>query len=106
MSFSRLVDEDRRLVILRLLAEDPDYTINDSLLTKMLPGFGHGVSADRLRGDLHWLAEQGLLALDCIPRPSAPDASLLYVARLLERGDDVAHGRAAASGVARPRPGR
>lgn len=89
--------EDRRLVILRYLSEDDDYSLNDSMLDKCLAGIGHGVSRDVLRSDLAWLAEQGLVTAD--------EVGAILVATLTARGDDVAKGRAVVPGVARPRPG-
>lgn len=89
--------EDRRLVILRYLSEDDDYSLNDSMLDKCLAGIGHGVSRDVLRADLAWLAEQGLLTTE--------EVGTIVVATLTGRGDDVAKGRAVVPGIARPRPG-
>lgn len=94
--FQTLLREDRRLVLLRLLADGDDYAANVFLLQAALPGFGHSVSEDVLRGDLAWLAEQGLITT------SEPGGVLL--AKLTRRGDDVAAGRARVPGVKRPRP--
>lgn len=97
MSYATLVAEDRRLVMLRLLCESQGYTANEYLLTQALAGFGHAVSHDRVRADLDWLAEQGLVTLT--------DPGQVYVAALTGRGDDAAQGRARVSGVKRPAPG-
>jgi len=92
--FSAFLREDQRLVILRILADLPAYRANSSVLTMGLANFGHGVSRDQTKTELHWLAEQGLVALE-------PVESVL-VATLTERGADVAAGRARAPGVKRP----
>ena len=98
MSYQRFVTEDRRLAILRILSEDTDYTVNDSILSTVLTTFGHDVPRDTLRADLAWLAEQELVTVDPIRD------GRIYVARLSGRGLDVAQGRAVVPGVKRPRP--
>lgn len=97
MRFSEFARERRRLSALQLLAEAPGYSHNDGVLRAGLAAVGHAVSADALRGDLAWLAEQGLVAVE--------EVGEVRVARLTERGEDVAAGRAGCPGVARPRPG-
>lgn len=95
------LQEDRRLVILRLLGEQISYKANSSVLTTALDHFGHAMSRDRVRTELAWLAEQGLVRLS---QATADGAVLL--AELTERGHEVKDGLANVPGVARPRPGR
>lgn len=95
-SFLKLQEEDRRLTILLLLSESPDYKANHFLIQSALDGFGHTVSGDRLKADLAWLGEQGLLTV-------AETGSVL-VPQLSDRGLDVAQGRVTHPGVKRPRP--
>lgn len=95
-SFSQALEEDRRLTILILLAGAAGYEANQFLLQSALDGFGHMVSQDRLRADLAWLAEQGLVSVD------SPGG--VQIAKLTGRGLDVAQGRANHPGVKRPRP--
>lgn len=94
--FSDLLRADRRLVILRLLADGDDYAVNLYLLHAAMPGFGHVVSVDAIEADLAWLEEQGLVTVS--------ETGGLKIARLTNRGDDVATGRARVPGVKRPRP--
>lgn len=94
--FQSLLREDRRLVLLKLLADGDDYSANIYLLHMALPGMGHTCSEDMIRTDLEWLAEQGLVTV------SEPGGVL--VAKLTGRGDDAAAGRARVPGVKRPRP--
>ncbi|MBF0249950.1 MAG: ArsR family transcriptional regulator [Alphaproteobacteria bacterium] len=98
MSFKDLVSANRRIIILQVLSEDGDYAHNDGVLRSALAGLGHDVSADAMRTELAWLAEQGLITSETV--------GPYTVARLTERGLDVAHGRALAPGVERPGPGR
>lgn len=92
--FAQYLAEDRRLVILRILAEIPGYRSNSSLLTQLLGNFGHSPSRDQVKTELHWLQEQALVSVD--------DVNDVLVARLTERGADVAAGRAVVSGVKKP----
>ena len=94
--FADLLESDRRLVILRCLSEDPSYDLNESILQSMLGSLGHNVSRDRLRTDLQWLAEQGLVTLR--------EVVSVHVATLTSRGNDVACGRVTVPGVKRPGP--
>jgi len=97
MAFQQFEQEDRRLVTLRLLAEDQDYTINSSILQQALGLWGHAVSRDRLHADIAWLAEQGLVSYETL--------ASVYVVKISARGLDVAKGRATVPGVKRPGPG-
>lgn len=96
-SYARQRQEDRRLVILRLLSETPGFSSNSSILTDALDPFGHSVSRDTVETELAWLAEQGLAEIERI-------ASVTRAA-LTARGHDVARGVAHVPGVKKPRPG-
>jgi len=98
MSYRALIAEHLRLAILQILEQDSDYAHNEAVLQSALQAVGHGVSADRVRAELAWLAEQGLLLVEQAP-------GQLQIARLSGRGADTALGRAIVPGVARPRPG-
>lgn len=97
MSYEQFLAEDRRLAVLRLLAEADGYDLNESILSDLLGRLGHQVSRDRLRTELAWLAEQGLVELE--------EYVGVKVARLTLRGADVAVGRTRVPGVKRPSPG-
>lgn len=102
MSIASLLAEDRRLVILRALAEDHDAALNERVLRRVLASFGHDVSADMLRGDLQWLADQALIRIETLP---AQDGGAdLWLAHGRDDGLDVARGRPH-PGVARVRRG-
>jgi Fe2+ or Zn2+ uptake regulation protein len=95
--FSKIIDEDQRLVILRALAQDTDYSLNEYVLVMVLKTFGHGVSQDKIRTHLAWLAEQNLLHVD--------NSAGVHVAKLTNRGLSVAQGDITVPGVKRPLPG-
>ena len=96
--FSALLAEDRRLIILRALAEGHDYALNDFVMKRALASLGHAVSRDMLRADLTWLKDHRLVTLRLL------DDGAVWVARATEDGIDVARGRPH-PGVARPLPG-
>lgn len=87
--------EDQRLLVLRHLADAPDQCATAAALRTALLGARHQVSADAAAALLAWLDEAGLLILmgEAVP-----------VARLTQRGEDVACGRARHPGVARVHP--
>ena len=97
MDYQTLVAEHLRITVLRLTAEGPSYSINESLLVDLSTSYGFNPSRDRMRTELNWLAEQGLVTL------SGPDHC--RTAKLTERGADVAAGRATVPGIKRPGPG-
>lgn len=96
-AYASLLAEDRRLSLLLLLDASPAGTANEALLQAALPQFGHDPSADTVRADLSWLAEQGLV--------TTRDLHGLLIATIGVRGSDVASGRAIVPGVKRPRRG-
>ncbi len=96
MNYAEKVTADQRLRILQALAQDNGYSHNEHVLASLLDNLGHAISGDKLRTELLWLAEQGLLEVGGV--------SGMMVAILSIRGHDVATGRATAPGVARPRP--
>ena len=92
--FSTHLTEDRRLVVLRVLAESAGYTANEYILQQMLEQFGHVASIDRIRADLAWLRAQQLLTVSQVAD--------VHIARITARGQDVAAGRTVVPGVKRP----
>jgi len=95
--FAQRLREDRRLVLLRLLQEQPGYRTNTSILHAGLHHLGVASSRDDVRTDLAWLQEQGLVALsEAVPG--------VLVATLTARGSDVVSGQTLVPGVSRPSP--
>ena len=96
IAYNELVDADRRLVMLRVLVEDADYSHNEFVIQSCIEVLGHSVSQDRVRTDLAWLGEQGLITVETVGG--------VQVAKLTGRGADVAQGKTVVPGVKRPRP--
>lgn len=96
MSWNEYVTEDRRLAILRTLDCAEGYSMNESVLQAALERLGHKVSRDRVRTDIAWLAEQGLVESELVANGT------VTVAKLTTRGQDVAAARTVHPGVKRP----
>lgn len=95
MNFSEAVTANQRLVVLQVLQQDSAGTCNENVLRAALDMAGHRkLSPRRVRDLLHWLSGQGLAALE--------ERAGLMLARITERGEDVALGGSAAPGVAAP----
>lgn len=96
-TYTDILNEDRRLAILRVLAEQPAREMNSSNIDAWLRHTRTpGTRADTMQA-LHWLSGEGLLVL----APVA-DVPSLHVATLTAAGLDAAQGRAVYPGVARP----
>ena len=92
-----MIDENQRMIILSLLKEGSGYAMNEDILQSALEvAGGYKVSSDKLRTELNWLSEQGLLKLEKLEH--------LWIAKITQRGLDVACGRTDVPGVQRPRP--
>ncbi|MDA0148842.1 VpaChn25_0724 family phage protein [Vibrio sp. LaRot3] len=96
MAMKDILQQDRRLVILRVLNESAAYTANESILDESLDRLGHKVSRDLVITEMHWLEEQSLISID--------EAFNTKVATLTQRGIDVAEGQTTHPGVKRPSP--
>lgn len=97
ITFADRLREDRRLVLLRLLAEQPGYRSNSSILHSGLHGLGVTSTRDDVATDLAWLSEQGMVRLsEAVPG--------VQVAELSARGHDVAQGHTSVPGISRPSP--
>lgn len=96
-SLAEIQAEHRRRAILCVLAEDANYETNAEILCAALDAVGLTASRDQVVSDLAWLQEQGLVIT------TTPSGSLV-LAKLTDRGLDVAQCRASVPGIARPRP--
>jgi repressor of nif and glnA expression len=96
MAMQKIMQEDRRLVMLRSLNELAGYEANESIINQCLEAYGHNISRDVIRAELAWLDEQQLITLR--------DVAGYMVAKLNSRGADVATGKATVPGIKKPRP--
>lgn len=98
-SFTERLREDRRLVILRILSEQPGYRLNSSNLHAGLHHLGVAASRDDVLTDIHWLRDQSLVQLEPVP-----EVDNLQLVTITTRGHDVASGQASVPGVSKPSP--
>lgn len=94
--FMKLREENRRLALCRFLAEEPDYSLNTSLLEEALDMIGLGDSRDVIHADGAWLANVGVVTVDNI--------GPVRVLRLTTTGLDVVQGKLRIDGIKRPGP--
>jgi pyridoxine/pyridoxamine 5'-phosphate oxidase len=94
--YSEYATRDLRLIILRELAAQTDYTANEAVLQKVAEAFGHHRSRENIRAQLRWLEEAEALRLR--------DVSGILVATIRTRGLDHVERRIRLDGVNRPSP--
>ncbi|ABE50966.1 VpaChn25_0724 family phage protein [Methylobacillus flagellatus] len=96
MSFKKILQEDRRYLILRALNESKSYRASLILLQAFLESFGQAVSGDVVKGEVAWLEDQGLVRSE--------KTGQIITVQLLGPGADIAAGRATYPGVRQPTP--
>jgi hypothetical protein len=94
VDYATLMRQDRRLSILRTLQGAENETANDSMVTRIVNMYGVNSTRDQVRTELLWLREQGFVAIETI------DTTM--VASLVERGTEIATGRATHPEITRP----
>jgi len=95
MSLIEIENENYRRDVLSCLFVDSDFCMNEISLTTALRLMGNPISRDRLKTQLQWLSEQGLVSLRPVLNIS------MNTATLTQRGADVAEGLTTVPGVAR-----
>jgi len=100
MNLSKILSEDRRLAMLRTLAEVPGYNLNEDIIRQVLDRLGSpGASKDLIRADLEFLSAHNLVRIQKIAKVSDE----LWITHLLGAGKEVAEGRPHV-GIARLEP--
>lgn len=97
LDFSRHMEEDARLVMLKELASQTNYTLNETILHSVIEAFGHNRSRDWLRTQLRKMEELGAIRL-------TPAGSVL-IAAISPAGIDHVLRRSVIEGIARPSAG-
>lgn len=95
-NYAQTLTAERRLVLLRILHELPQYTANSSTLTTLLEHWAHRPSRVEVKADLRWLEDRGLVKLEEIAGGD------VLIVKLEARGEEVATGRITIEGVKRP----
>jgi hypothetical protein len=101
MTLTEVMQQDRRLVVLRTLSEVPEFRLNESILRQALREIGHPEATKELvRADIQFLAQHNLVRIEKLSMESGE----LWLVKLLDGGMDVANGTPH-EGVARRSPG-
>ncbi|WP_320174933.1 ArsR family transcriptional regulator [Maridesulfovibrio sp.] len=95
MDYPERVAQHLRITILRFLQEEANYALNEDILLDLTVEYAFDRDSSRLRKELRWLEDQGLVELK--------DVNGLYIATLTKRGSDVANGKKH-DGVKKPEP--
>lgn len=93
-----VIREEARLIILRELHEQDNYSLNESLLQATLDRAGLNKSRDWLREELRWLEDVGAVSLS--------QFGTVMVARLTPKGGEHVERRLIIPGIKRPSPPR
>lgn len=91
--------QQARLIILRALAEQHDYRLNDEIIRQELSRFALTRSIEYVRNQLRWLADNGN-AVSLFPAGSC------VIAELTQDGLDHVERRTVLAGVMRPSPNK
>lgn len=97
LDYEKHIAEDARLVILRTLAKQRDFTLNQTILSAALDQFGHNRSREWLRTQIRKLEELGAVTVK--------EAGSVLVSTITRVGIDHIELRSDIDGVARPSPG-
>ncbi|MGW1423634.1 VpaChn25_0724 family phage protein [Bradyrhizobium manausense] len=89
-----IIREHARLIILRELHGQANYSSNDSMLQQVLESFGIAKSRDWIRGELDWLAD-----MDTLTRASA---GTVWIVTLASKGVEFVERRLVIEGIKRP----
>lgn len=95
--FSRHMEEDARLVILKELASQTNYSLNDTILHSVVEAFGHNRSRDWVRTQIRKLQDVGAVNI--------AEAGTVLIATVTQAGIDHVLRRTILEGVARPSAG-
>ena len=96
-NFNRHMEEDARLVILKELAAQTNYSLNDTILQKVVEAFGHNRTRD-------WVKTQ-LRALEDLGSVTNAETGTVLIATITEAGIEHVLRRRIIEGVARPSAG-
>lgn len=95
MSYTQILSEDRRLVILRFLNDISPESANESVLETAANCIGIASIRKEIRADLNFLSDAGCITIEWF-------ADRLMLAKLTRRGQYVVQGKETISGIKKP----
>jgi hypothetical protein len=98
MIMDRIIREEARLIVLKALAQESDYSLNESLLQRVLEAYGLKRSRDWIRDELRRLCDVGAVTIAFVGE--------IMIATLTTKGRDHVEQRLVIEGVKRPSPPR
>ncbi len=96
-NFNKHMEEDARLVMLKELAAQTNYSLNDKILQAVVEAFGHNRSRDWVKTQLRAMADLGAVTLT--------EAGTSLIATITDAGLDHLLRRRVIEGIARPSAG-
>lgn len=96
MSMDRIIHEEARLIILRELVVQSNYTLNEALLQSTLETFGIYRPRIWVREVMRWLESMSAVRVT--------EAGTVLIATLTPKGRDHVEGRYLIEGIKRPGP--
>ena len=96
MDYREHATQNARLIILRELASETDYRLNETILGKVLDSFGHAFARSWLREQLQIMETLGAIVLT--------KAGSTLVAEITRAGIEHVERRTTIDGIARPSP--
>ena len=96
MSMDTIIREETRLIVLRELAGQPNYALNESLLQATIERFGINRSRAWLREELRRMEELGAVTITV--------AGTVMIPTLTTKGLDHVEHRLTIEGIKRPSP--
>ena len=97
MSFDQHIREHARLILLKEMAAQANFSLMDDLAQPLLDSFGISKSRDWIRNEYRWL-------MDEVCAVTLMQAGTSVIARITPRGLDHVAGRVILEGVKRPSP--
>lgn len=91
-----IMRSEARLIMLREMADTPNFSLNESLAVPLLDQFGISKSREWIRQEFRYLGDLGAVSIS--------QAGSVMIATATARGLDHVHGRAVLEGVKRPSP--
>lgn len=96
MSYAELKRNDARLVILRVLNDENDGRLNETILTQVLDSFGHRESRDWVRTQIRAMRDLGVVTFT--------ETGDIIIAEITRLGIDHVERRTVIDGISRPSP--